>query len=88
MAELTLDLGAAEGSGAIQIEARTESVSVPSNVSRHCVPFFIPRLQTYYWSREWQEGEREALEELRRGEARTFDDPDEALRWLNSPEDE
>ncbi len=51
------------------------------------VPLFIPRSQAYYWTREWQRGEAEADEELRRGEARRFDDHQEALRWLNSPED-
>jgi hypothetical protein len=54
---------------------------------RRRVPLFITRSQAYYWTREWQEGEAEADEELRRGEARTFDAPGEALRWLNSPED-
>jgi hypothetical protein len=37
--------------------------------------------------REWQEGEAEADEELRRGEARSFDSPEDALRWLDEPED-
>jgi hypothetical protein len=51
------------------------------------VPLFIPRDQAYYWTREWQEGEAEADEEIRRGELRRFSDLDEALRWLDSPED-
>lgn len=49
---------------------------------------FISSDQAYFWSREWQQGEQEALEELRRGEALTFDDPEEALRWLNGPNEE
>lgn len=51
------------------------------------VPLFIPRAQVYYWSREWQQGEAEANDELRRGEGRRFGDIREAFRWLDSPED-
>ena len=61
-----------------------------SFVSKHLirrVPHFISRDQAYYWTREWQEAEDEADEELRRGEARVFDDPKEALRWLDDPDD-
>lgn len=51
------------------------------------VPLFIPRGQGYYWTREWQDGEEEADEELRRGEAQSFDSTEDALRWLDEPED-
>ncbi len=59
-------------------------------VSKHLarrVPLFVSRDQAYYWTREWQEGEAEADEEIRRGELRRFSDIDEAMRWLDSPED-
>lgn len=52
------------------------------------VPLFIPREQAYYWTREWQEDEARALEELARGEGVLFHDPTEAARWLLSPEDD
>ncbi len=51
------------------------------------VPLFVPREQGYYWTREWQDGEEEADEELRRGEARSFDSVENALRWLDELED-
>jgi hypothetical protein len=51
------------------------------------VPLFIPRGQIYYWTREWQYGEAEADAELRRGEGVTFLNPQDAFRWLDSPED-
>lgn len=51
------------------------------------VPLFAPRGQMYYWTRDWQNGEDEADEELRRGEARVFDNAEDALRWLDDPED-
>ncbi len=83
---ITVELEAVSGKGVIEVEPRTESVSVPSVGSYRSVPFFMPRVQVYYWSPSWQEGERQSLEELRRGEARTFDDPEETLRWLDEPE--
>lgn len=86
MAELILDIEAVEGSASITVEPRTESVSVPPDHPYQRVPFFMPRAQVYYWSSSWQEGERESLAELRRGETRTFDNPEDALRWLDEPE--
>jgi hypothetical protein len=59
---------------------------VPKRVPRR-TPLFIPRGQTYYWTHEWRNGEAEADDELRRGEAQIFDDPADALRWLDSPEE-
>jgi hypothetical protein len=51
------------------------------------VPLFMPRDQRHYWTREWQQGEDEADAELRRGEGVTFDNTEDAFRWLESPED-
>lgn len=88
MAEyVTLDLSAASGKSEVEIDFHADSASVPTRRSPYRVPFFLSRGQTYYWTREWQEGEAEADAELRRGEGRIFDDPEEALRWLDSLED-
>lgn len=38
--------------------------------------------QSYYWTEEWQEAEREAMEELRRGEYESFASGAEAVQWL------
>lgn len=38
--------------------------------------------QSYYWTREWQEAEHEAMEELRRGEYVSFSSGADAARWL------
>jgi hypothetical protein len=46
------------------------------------MPLFIPRAQAYFWTREWQVGEREADQEIREGKARTFDNSQDAIRWL------
>jgi len=42
------------------------------------------RSQLYYWTTKWQRDEQEALAELARGEGRTFDTPQDAIRWLLS----
>lgn len=85
---VTIDLEAVSGKGVIEVELRTESVSVPAHGPHQRVPFFMPRVQVYYWSSAWQEGARESSAELRRGEAPTFDNPEDALRWLDEPEGE
>lgn len=82
------ELGMTEGGRSVKPGSLIEMASgTPRRLPRH-IPFSVPRDQLYYWTREWQEAEAEADEELRRGEARIFDDPEEALRWLDSPEDE
>lgn len=54
---------------------------VPPGPRPHVV---VPEEQLYYWSREWQEAEQEALNELRRGLGVHFDDATEMIRWLLS----
>jgi hypothetical protein len=58
---------------------------VASNQSGHTVrdvPLFIPADQAYYWSNTWQHGEAETRSNLRVGNAKTFDDPLDAIRHL------
>jgi hypothetical protein len=50
------------------------------------VPLFIPADQAYFWSSQWQRDEAESLVDLRAGRARTFDDPQDAIRHLLSDE--
>lgn len=47
----------------------------------------VPREQLYYWSRQWQEDEALALEDLAEGRSREFSNGTEAVRWLLSAED-
>lgn len=42
----------------------------------------VPESQLYYWSRAWQENERIAAEEIKRGDVHRFSDPTAAVRWL------
>ena len=39
---------------------------------------------SYFWSDEWQEGEREADEDIREGRVSSFDDLDKALDYLRN----
>lgn len=84
---LTLNLGAVEGESAVTVDAKAENASVGLARPRRRVPLFSRSDQLYYWTREWQESEAAADEEIRRGELRRFSDADEAMRWLDSPED-
>lgn len=38
--------------------------------------------QAYFWTKEWQEGEREADEDLKRGRYKDFDSAEDAIAWL------
>ncbi len=43
--------------------------------------------QAYYWSRVWQMGEQETLHEYTAGGGVTFENPDDAVRYLLSTDD-
>jgi hypothetical protein len=63
------------------------ALNTPPDRLPHDVPAAIPASQLYYWTGAWQRGEREALDEIERGEGRYFDNPRDAIRWLLSSED-
>jgi len=44
----------------------------------------VDKAQAYFWTREWQEGEREADEDIRIGRLKTFDSVDELIAELRS----
>ena len=44
----------------------------------------VDRDQAYFWTREWQEGEREADEDTRMGRLKTYDSVDELVAELRS----
>jgi hypothetical protein len=55
--------------------------------ARRRAPLFVPRNQAYFWTAEWQAGEREALAELAKGEGRRFNSGAAAAAWLLSDDD-
>ena len=50
-------------------------------------PLVIPESQEYYWTSEWQAGEREALAEIAAGQTKEFESAQDAIRWLLRPKD-
>ncbi len=44
----------------------------------------IPKEQLWFWTREWQEKEREAEEALARGDVKEFDSVEDLLKDLRS----
>jgi hypothetical protein len=66
--------------------ARPDSVSTTLAVTDR-PPLVVPRSQIYYWSPEWQAGEREAEADLEKGDFARFDNPADAIRWLLDEED-
>jgi AbrB family looped-hinge helix DNA binding protein len=44
----------------------------------------IPRDQLWFWSPEWQAGEREAEEDIAKGRLKEFKNARDAIKWLRS----
>ncbi len=42
--------------------------------------------QEYYWTEEWQKGEREVAEDIRLGRTRSFSSIEDAIAWLDDDE--
>lgn len=64
----------------------SESRAVASGDTRYVG--VIPRDQLYYWTPEWQAGEREADEDIAAGRTRTFETWAEAEAWLLSDDED
>ncbi len=57
---------------------------VEDGTIRVVVQKLVDRDQAYFWTREWQEGEREADEDIRTGRLKTFDSVDDLIAELRS----
>jgi hypothetical protein len=44
----------------------------------------IDKSQAYFWTEEWQKGEKEAEEAKKKGKFKEFDKAAEAIKWLKS----
>ena len=60
--------------------------SVPDFASLELAPVTSAG-QAYYWTRAWQEGEREALADKAAGRSIVFQDARDAIRYLLSEDD-
>ena len=43
----------------------------------------VDKGQAYFWARKWQEGEREAHEDIKAGRVKTFDSVEELIKDLD-----
>jgi AbrB family looped-hinge helix DNA binding protein len=43
----------------------------------------VDKSQAYFWTRKWQEGEREADKDIKAGHVKTFDSVDELIKDLD-----
>jgi hypothetical protein len=79
---LKLNVRSASDKGDTEVSVNPESTSVPDAHSPYRVPFFIPREQAYYWTREWREGIQRSMADLEAGNYTDFspDDPGSITR--------
>jgi len=74
-ASVRKQLGIEEGD-LVEIEVEDErAVLMPKKL--------VDKNQAYFWTRKWQEGEREADEDIKAGRAKTFDSIDELIKDLD-----
>ncbi len=73
---LTLRTDSTVGGDNVDVRVDLEVSSATSMRLPHRVPFFIPRNQVYYWSREWQESVRESLAAYEADDYVEFDSDD------------
>ncbi len=57
-------------------------VIVEEDGSIRLIPQVLVRSQAYFWTERWQEGEREAEEDLKAGRYKNFDDIESLLDEL------
>jgi hypothetical protein len=47
------------------------------------MPVAVPYDELFFWTRAWQEGERESAAEREAGNLHTFDIPRDLVNWLS-----
>jgi AbrB family looped-hinge helix DNA binding protein len=63
----------------------TIEVTVEKDGSIRLTPkLIINRSQAYFWSRQWQEGEQEAEDDIQNGRLHRFDNIEDALQFLDT----
>lgn len=68
-------------------EGDTLEVVIEADGSLRLIPkIVVDRSQAYFWTERWQSGEREAQADLEAGRVYRFENVDEALDFLDTPE--
>lgn len=68
-------------------DLRSSQETVRLNAGARQLPPAADAGEAYYWTHAWQTGQQEAVEAIERGEAITFDNADDAIRWLLSSDE-
>jgi hypothetical protein len=68
-------------------QSRLIVAATVASTGKNRPPLFVSRKQLYYWTKEWQAGEAEALRDVAEGRSRTFESGADAADWLLSDED-
>jgi len=61
-----------------------QEIQLYSDAKRRIKPQQVPKDQEWFWTEEWQRGEREVDEALARGEYKSFDSVDALLADLHA----
>lgn len=70
-------------------EGDTLELSVNENGDIVVIPMVqVPASQRWFWTEEWQKDEREADENIRTGNVKSFNNLDDVFNWLDSDESE
>ncbi len=68
-------------------EGDTLEVLIEQDGTLRLVPkVIVDRNQAYFWTSRWQKGEQEAEADIEAGRVSHFDDVEEALDFLDSPD--
>ena len=91
MTTLTLPRSQNTAQNATADVAPVEAVSASQGGERRPglrLPLFVRSDQLYFWTREWQMGEAEALKEIKDGTVRRFSSGTDAAAWLLADDDQ
>ena len=79
---ISINLAASSGTPRGDLDLKNGDTSPIPDLISHDLPPAIGAGQAYYWSYTWQRGEQRVSDELARGLGRTFDNVEDAIRWL------
>jgi hypothetical protein len=85
--DVDLAVTSAPNGGSVVVSPSSGTATIRMAQVPDFMPVSIPRSQKYFWSRTWQEGERESTAERDAGRAHSFDSANALIHWLLTPED-
>lgn len=79
---------AAANGPSLRFHAGSGVASLVQGAAPREIPAVVPASQLYFWTEEWQEDEKAALQELAGGEGRVFLNAEDAIHWLLTVDDD